>query len=249
VSGQGRKYRQVLTTNDKGNIAEAAITLEAIKLGIGVLKPVREHGRYDLLFDLGTRFVRVQCKWGALDRAAGVICVRVGGSRHTPAGYVRSTYTGDEVDAIAVYCGQLEEVFLVPIEAVEGRSAIRLRIDPPRNSQEACINLAKEYRLGAIAQLGERPAGSREVVGSSPTSSTPQSDREIVVGSNGFRDRFGYCIERAHAGGSILITRHGRRFARLGPPDPQLATTDNAAVEEPAGDQEGPPPGIARTSP
>jgi PD-(D/E)XK endonuclease len=212
----------VLGTNEKGNIAEAAIVLAAIKLGIHVLKPVDEHGRYDLIFDLERTLIRVQCKWGALDRSAGVICVRVGGSRHTPAGYVRSTYTGDEVDAIAVYCGELEEVFFVPIEVAEGRSVVRLRLDPPRNGQRACINLANEYRLGAIAQLGERPAGSREVVGSSPTSSTPHVDGEIVVGSNRFRDRFGYWIERAHAGDSILITRHGRRFARLGPPGPQL---------------------------
>jgi hypothetical protein len=214
----------VLSTNEKGNIAEAGIVLEAIKLGIHVLKPVGEHGRYDLIFDLERRLIRVQCKWGALDRSAGVICVRVGGSRHTPAGYVRSTYTGDEVDAVAVYCGELKEVFLVPIEVAEGRSALRLRLDPPRNGQRACINLANEYRLGAIAQLGERPAGSREVVGSSPTSSTPRIDGEIVVGSNRFRDRFGYWMERAAAGDEILITRRGRRFARLGPPDPQLKT-------------------------
>jgi hypothetical protein len=48
-----REYRQVLTSNDKGNIAEAAIALEAIKLGIDVLRPIAEHGRYDLAFDLG----------------------------------------------------------------------------------------------------------------------------------------------------------------------------------------------------
>jgi antitoxin (DNA-binding transcriptional repressor) of toxin-antitoxin stability system len=238
----------VLSTNEKGNIAEAAITLEAVKLGIDVLKPVSEHGRYDLIFDLGRALIRVQCKWGALDRAAGVICVRVGGSRHTPAGYVRSTYASDEVDAVAVYCGELEEVFLVPIELAEGRSAIRLRLDPPRNGQQACINLAREYRLGAIAQLGERPAGSREVVGSSPTSSTPQVDGEILVGSNRFRDRFGFWIERAHAGDSILITRHGRRFARLGPPDPQPATTDTAAARETGAVPAESVPDTARTS-
>jgi hypothetical protein len=60
-----REYRRVLTSNEKGNIAEAAITLEAIKLGIDVLKPVAEHARYDLLFDLRTRVMRVQCKWGS----------------------------------------------------------------------------------------------------------------------------------------------------------------------------------------
>ncbi len=43
----------MLTSNDKGNIAEVAITLEAMKLGIEVLKPVAEHVRYDLAFDLG----------------------------------------------------------------------------------------------------------------------------------------------------------------------------------------------------
>ena len=37
-----------LTSNEKGNIAEAAIALAATKLGIEVLKPVAEHGRYDL---------------------------------------------------------------------------------------------------------------------------------------------------------------------------------------------------------
>ncbi len=35
--------------------------------------------------------------------------------------------------------------------------------------------------LGAIAQLGERPAGSREVVGSSPTSSTSESPRGPAI--------------------------------------------------------------------
>jgi prevent-host-death family protein len=213
----------VLTSNDKGNIAEAAITLEAIRLGIDVLKPVAEHGRYDLAFDIGDRLLRVQCKWGAYHHEQGVVTVRVGGSRHTPSGYVRSTYSAHEIDAVAIYCEALKEIFLVPIEVAAGRSALRLRVAPPRNSQRASINLAHEYTFGAIAQLGERPAGSREVVGSSPTSSTTSGSASgIEVGANAFRDRFGYWMERAAAGEQILITRHGRRFARLGPADQQL---------------------------
>jgi prevent-host-death family protein len=221
----------VLTSNEKGNIAKAAIALEAIKLGIDVLKPIAEHGRYDLVFDLGERLLRVQCKWGSLDRALGVICVRVGGSRYTPNGYVTNTYSADEVDAIAVYCGDLEETFLVPIEVAADKRQLHLRLEAPRNSQRACINLAHDYQLGAIAQLGERSAGSRKVGGSSPPSSTPPVGDETIVGAHQFRNHFGYWMERAAGGDEILITRRGRRYARLGPPDPGLPVEDRSAED------------------
>jgi len=53
----------VLTTDQKGAIAESSIAAAAIKLGIGVLKPLSDGHRYDLVFDVGTRLLRVQCKW------------------------------------------------------------------------------------------------------------------------------------------------------------------------------------------
>ena len=239
----------MLSANEKGNIAEAAITLEATKQGLVVLRPVAEHGRYDLVLGVGPRLLRVQCKWGSLDRGHGVVCVRVGGSRHTPRGYVTSTYSRDEVDAIAIYCGELDRTFVVPIEVAAGKRQLHLRLDPPRNGQRACINLAEHYRLGAIAQLGERSAGSRKVVGSSPTSSTPPPDGDTVVGAHEFREKFGYWMERAAAGDEILITRRGRRYARLGPADRQLATTDIAPAAGPAGGRAVPPRDRARTSP
>jgi len=55
-------------------------------------------------------------------------------------------------------------------------------------------------------------------------------------------------MERTAAGDDILITRRGHRYARLGPADPQLATTGTAQGEEPAGAPAAPPPGIAGTS-
>jgi hypothetical protein len=52
----------VFSSNQKGAIAETAIAAEALKAGIHVLKPVAEHQRYDLAFDLGARILRIQCK-------------------------------------------------------------------------------------------------------------------------------------------------------------------------------------------
>jgi hypothetical protein len=109
-----------------------------------------------------------------------------------------------------VYCGELDRSLLLPVSLIAGRSQICLRLRAPRNGQRACINLADDFEFdGAVAQLGERLAGSEEVRGSSPLSSTPPS-HPITIGANPFRDKFGYWIERAAAGEEVLITR--RRF-------------------------------------
>jgi PD-(D/E)XK nuclease superfamily protein len=154
----------------KGAIAEAAITMAAVELGFVVLRPLTEGRRYDLVIDTGPKLLRVQCKWGR--RLCGVVAVRLATCRHTPQGYVRSWYGPDEVDGIGVYCHELKRCFYLPIEAVAGRSEIRLRLTPAANNQEAAINWAAQYEFGAIAQLGERVTGSHEVAGSSPASST-----------------------------------------------------------------------------
>jgi PD-(D/E)XK nuclease superfamily protein len=94
--------------------------------------------------------------------------------RHTPSGYVRSTYTAAEIDRIGLYCHELNRRYFVPIEEVAGRSLIHLRLTPAANIQEVAIKYAADYEFpGAIAQLGERGTGSAEVAGSSPASSTP----------------------------------------------------------------------------
>src|SRR5882762_2932808 len=54
----------MLTTNQRGAVAETAIIHEAVKLGIGVYQPVADE-RTDLIFDLHPRLVRVQCKTAA----------------------------------------------------------------------------------------------------------------------------------------------------------------------------------------
>ena len=161
----------MLSPSQKGAIAEAVIAAEAIKAGIEVLRPVAEGGRYDLVFDLGSRFLRVQCKSGS--RRGDVIAVRTGTCRLTPRGYVRTIYNRTEVDAIAIYCADLDSCYFMPIEHVRGRANVYLRLAPARNNQEFAITYAADYEFrGAIAQLGERLTGSQEVGGSNPPSST-----------------------------------------------------------------------------
>ena len=157
-------------TTQKGAIAEAAITLAATELGIVVLRPATEGRRYDLVFDIDDRLHRVQCKWAR--RSGGVLIVNLESCRHTPHGYVRTIYDRTEIDAVAAYSQELKRCYWLPIDVVEGKRAISLRLTPAVNNQELAINWAADYLFGAIAQLGERVTGSHEVAGSSPASST-----------------------------------------------------------------------------
>jgi prevent-host-death family protein len=209
-----------MDSNRKGAIAETEIAAAATKLGIPVVRPIVDHGRYDLAFEFGGRLLRVQCKYASLDGPAGVIKVGLQGSWLSPNGYVRSSYAEDEIDLLAVYCGDLDRCYLLPCSLVAGRRAIYLRVSPPRNAQRACVNVASEYEIaGAVAQLEEHHTGSVGARGSSPLSSTPLPSA-VEVGCHQFRNHFGYYLERAAAGDEIRISRRGRPYARLVPAEP-----------------------------
>jgi prevent-host-death family protein len=209
--------------NRKGNVAELAIAGEAARLGLHVYKPLTEHGRADLVLEIGGRLFRVQCKWAS--RREDVIQVRLKSSRHSPTrGYVTSTYGSDEVDLLAVYCGELHRCYLVPIERVAGLAMFSLRLAAARNHQQAALNWAADYEFpGAVAQLAERVTGSDEARGSNPLSSTPSNEAKPgveSVGAHEFRNRFGLYLERAAGGSEVLISRRGRPYARLCPAEP-----------------------------
>lgn len=103
-------------------------------------------GRYDLVLDAGSRLLRVQCKWAS--RVGNVLSARCVTSRHTPAGYVRNTYSAAEIDAIAVYAPDTDGCYLIPVDEVEGRNTISLRLEPTGNNQATGVRWARDYELG-----------------------------------------------------------------------------------------------------
>jgi hypothetical protein len=105
---------EALTPSRKGAVAEAEIATAAICLDVVVLRPMTDGGRYDLAFDLGDRILRVQCKWASL--RGDVLNIRCVTSRHTPHGYIKTTYSVAEVDAIGAYSADLDRCYLIPIQ-------------------------------------------------------------------------------------------------------------------------------------
>jgi hypothetical protein len=137
----------MLTSDQKGAIAESAIVHAALKAGIDVYKPVREGGRYDLIFEVGPRLIRVQCKWAV--RHADVIVVRCHSSRRTRDGFRKRAYVEDEVDVVVAYCADVDRCYVVSPPVFSGGSYVQLRLTPTRNGQERGVKWAERFEFEA----------------------------------------------------------------------------------------------------
>jgi prevent-host-death family protein len=217
--------------NHKGSVAELAIATEAARLGLSVLKPLTEHERYDLAFDLGSEVLRVQCKWAV--HTGGVVQIHVGRSRTSRRGYIRTTYCAEEIDALAAYCSDLDRwdrCYLLPVAMVAGKHMVHLRTSAPRNNQRAAINFAADYELGAVAQRKSDALAARRSrvrIPPAPLASGSEAlrfperdgfaDLDATVGMDRFYARLAQYVRRAETGEETLITRWGKPVARLGP--------------------------------
>lgn len=144
-----------------------------VNLGKRVFLPFGDSGRIDLIYeDDDGRLVRVQCKTARLVKGAIVFPTS---SIHAPSRTglvktIRRSYRG-QIDAFGVFCPQTGTIYLVPVKDVSDNGGM-LRYLPPENGQKTRIRWAERYQIGAVAQLGERKAGSLEVTGSTPVGST-----------------------------------------------------------------------------
>ena|ERR1043166_3375581 len=141
-----------MSTIARGNAAEAVVLSALVQRGFEALVPFGSGHSYDLVVDLGSTFLRVQCKraWAS----AGCLMFN---SRSTDHGRGSQSYRG-LADIFGVYFPPTESVYLVPIEAVaefEGR----LRLEPTRNNQRKRVRMAAGYAIDRWT-----PNALREVV-------------------------------------------------------------------------------------
>jgi hypothetical protein len=136
-----------LTTDQKGAIAEAEIAAAAIKLGVGVFKPLSDGERYDLIFDLRPALLRVQCKWAPLE--GDVVVIRCYSCRRARDGLRRASYGAGQIDVIAAYCAQLDRCFLLTPDTFDGHPVVCVRVRSARNNQRLRINWANDFNFEA----------------------------------------------------------------------------------------------------
>jgi len=144
----------VLTTDQKGALAEAMILAEALKNGVGVSRPTGDE-RYDLIFDLRPKLLRVQCKWAT--RSGSVVVVRCRTNRRGRDGFIHGRYRPGEIDAVAAYCLELDRCYLLPVALSVQRTSVHLRLEQCRNNQLAGVKWAPDFELGATLQQLKGP--------------------------------------------------------------------------------------------
>ena len=107
---------------------------------------------------------------GDQDSAADVLAL--------PSRTIRASYSEDEIDLLAVYCGDLDRCYLLPSSLVAGRRAIHLRLAPAKtgNGHALTLLVISEF-TGAVAQLEERLNGIQEARGSSLNHSSARGGR------------------------------------------------------------------------
>ena len=130
-------YSARMTPSEIGERAEAAVLFALAAMGKRMLVPFAGHYPYDLVFEEDGKFLKVQCKSGRARN--GVLMFRTHYVGRGPARDYR-----DEIDFFGVYCHERSEVYLVPVEDAPPRNA-HLRLEPPRNGQEAGIRHAAKY--------------------------------------------------------------------------------------------------------
>jgi hypothetical protein len=130
-----------MVTAIRGNTSESAVLHGFLKRGFHVMLPFGGGCPFDLVAasDDGV-LIRIQVKTGWAE--GGCVAFNTHSTDH---GRGPGTYRG-KADLFGVYFSPLDQVYLVPVEAV-GVSECRLRIEPSKNNQRRRVNLAEDFRI------------------------------------------------------------------------------------------------------
>jgi hypothetical protein len=97
-----------------GDIAEITAILQALKRNLIVSKPVGDRAKYDLIFDNGTRLLKIQVKkaWKG-SKSSYKVLVKKSNTNRKEVKYTR--YTETDFDFALLYIEDLDLFYIVPV--------------------------------------------------------------------------------------------------------------------------------------
>src|SRR5918992_3967653 len=107
---------------DVGERSEAIIFAELVKRGHEVLIPYGTNHRYDLVINVGGRFLRAQCKTGRLRE--GVILFNTVSTRVNTTRTFITPYDADQIDLFLIYCPDTDRVYALDVDEAASHGAL-----------------------------------------------------------------------------------------------------------------------------
>ena len=105
-----------MSTKLKGDLAEQAAILQALKYGWGVLKPIGDRLPYDLVFDVNGVLVKVQVKCAWFDEQRGNFVVDNRRTKTNRRRMIRSCYELSDFDFALAYLSDLDLFYVFPVD-------------------------------------------------------------------------------------------------------------------------------------
>ena len=109
-----------MSTKLRGDIAEQAASLHALKRGWGVLKPVGDRMPYDLVFDVQGSLVKVQVKCAWFDEGRGNYVVDNRRTKTNRRIMIRDAYEPSDFDFALVYIEDSDLFYVFPVDVFIG---------------------------------------------------------------------------------------------------------------------------------
>ncbi|SOD97063.1 group I intron-associated PD-(D/E)XK endonuclease [Spirosoma fluviale] len=104
-----------MITKQKGDIAEQAVILQALRLGWGVCKPVGDRLPYDLVFDIDGCLLKIQVKSAWFDDSRGNYVVDNRRTKTNRRAMVRENYCLTDFDFAIIYLDTLHVFYIMPV--------------------------------------------------------------------------------------------------------------------------------------
>jgi hypothetical protein len=105
-----------MNTKLRGDIAEQAAVIHALRRGWEVLKPIGDRLPYDLVFDVGKVLVKVQVKCAWFDEQRGNYVVDNRRTKTNRRMMVREAYDTSDFDFALAYIEELDLFYVFPVE-------------------------------------------------------------------------------------------------------------------------------------
>nr|WP_293834336.1 group I intron-associated PD-(D/E)XK endonuclease [uncultured Arsenicibacter sp.] len=104
-----------MLTKQKGDIAEQAVILQALKSGWGVCKPIGDRLPYDIILDIDRTLYRIQVKYAWFDAKTANYVVDTRRTKTNRRRMLRENYSLQDFDFAIIYLEPLHIFYIFPV--------------------------------------------------------------------------------------------------------------------------------------